>query len=684
MRLRLTRPLSVAAAVLSSVPALAAEPAEPYALDTMVVTGTRQESKQIDLAGNTSVIDRQDIEFTAPQRPAEVLNQLPGVDIQQGSGEEHITAIRSPALNGGAGQGSFLFLEDGIPLRAAGFGNVNGLYEANLEQAGSVEVVRGPGSALYGSNAVHGLINVIPRAPSKDFSGDVDVTGGMFGLWREMASVSDTAGHDGIRLSALDNHESGWRDDTRLDEQKAIARNVWTGSDDTVTSTVSGQNLNQQTGAYITGTDSYLNRSLDKTNPVPNAYRRADSLRGMTRWQHDLNDSLQLDVTPYVRYTEMNFLMHYLPSQAIQQNAHYSFGVQNALYAALDGGHSIILGTDVEYTDGWYTEVQTRGTFNQSGTQSPQGLHYDLDVAAKVVAPYVHSEWQVLEHTRLTAGARLEQTSYDYTNRASTGIFGLYQRPGSRSDSFTTVTPKLGAVQEWQKWLASYVNLSRGARAPQVTDLYELQNKQTVGQVKAETADSAEIGTRGKVLGATFDTTAYWMAKNHYFYRAADGTNVPDGKTLHRGLELAVSAPLAAGFDIGTAASYALHTYAFNRPDSTLINSVRKGSLIPEAPRTMANLRFGYTFLPDMRAELEWVHMGAYFTDNADTHRYGGHELLNIRANAKLNDTVTLHAKVLNLTNRAYADRAAITTTGVDEYFPGAPLTAMVGATLRF
>ena len=683
MRAKVFLALSVIGGSVPPASAMAADGREPYALDTMVVTATRQQGKLLDLAGNTSILDSAAIDFVAPQRPAEILNQLPGVDIQQGSGEEHITAIRSPALNGGAGQGSFRFLEDGVPLRAAGFGNVNGLYEADVEQSGSVEVVRGPGSALYGSNAVHGLINVVPRAPAKQFETDAAATAGMYGLRRVMGSVSDSLGDGGYRISAEDNHDSGWRDNTRLDEQKWIGRQVWSDADDTVTATVSGQNLNQQTGAYINGKDAYLNTALAKTNPVPNAYRRADSLRAMARWQHDLSDTLQLSITPYTRYTEMDFLMHFVPSLAIQKNDHVSVGSQNALYKTIDGGHSVILGTDLEYTEGSYSEVQTKPSFVQGGSSYPQGVHYDLSVNSTVVAPYVHSEWQVLDHTRITAGTRMEATLYDYTNNTTNGIFGLYQRVPDRSDSFFTVTPKLGAVQQWQEWLASYVNLSRGARAPQVTDLYELQNKQRVGQVKPESLDSAEIGTRGTVEGIKFDATAYWMAKEHYFYRAADGTNVPNGKTLHRGLELALTAPLPLGFDATAAGSWALHTYAFNRPDATLINSVRKGTLIPEAPKTLANLRLGHPVTEDSRVEIEWVHMDKYFTDNADTHSYGGHELFNLRASARLTDSLSVNAAVMNLTDRAYADRAAITTTGIDQYFPGSPMTVMVGAKLQ-
>lgn len=684
MRSKMAYGLLLVGATAGALPVLAADPPETSSPEDIVVTGTRQERNLLDLAGNTSVIDTRRIEATMPERPAEILNQVPGLGIQQGSGEEEITAIRSPVLNGGAGQGSVLLLEDGVPLRAAGFGNVNGLYEVNVEQAGGIEVVRGPGSALYGSNALHGLINVIPRAPSPTLESEADVTAGSYGFWQGMATVSDTVGDNGYRFSAEDHHESGWRDDTRMDEQKFVARDIWRNGDDIITATASGQTLNQQTGAYIIGKDTYLDHDLAKTNPVPNAYRRADSVRSMLRWQHNLSDSVQLSVTPYVRYTEMDFLMHFVPSLAIQRNTHYSFGVQNALYKGFDSGHSIILGTDAEYTDGWYNEFQNKATFLQGGNLYPQGLHYNLNVASIVIAPYIHSEWQVLERTRVTAGVRLEETSDDYVNNANSGIFGLYQRPASRSDTFTTVTPKLGAVQLWRPWLASYANLARGARAPQVTDLYELQNKQTVGQVKPETLDSAEIGTRGHLNDLHFDAAAYWMAKNHYFYRAADGTNVPDGKTLHRGVELELTAPLPAGFDIGMAASYALHTYAFNRADSTAINTVIKGTSMPEAPRTIANSRLGYTILPDVRAEIEWVHMGAYFTDNANTHSYGGHELFNLRMTAKISEGLSLHAKILNIADHAYADRAAITTTGLDEYFPGAPRTLLAGVTARF
>ena len=87
--------------------------------------------------------------------------------IQRGSGQESLTALRSPVLTGAGACGAVLVLEDGIPIRPVGTCNVNELFEVNVEQAAAIEVLRGPGSVLYGSSAVHGIINVIPPRPER-------------------------------------------------------------------------------------------------------------------------------------------------------------------------------------------------------------------------------------------------------------------------------------------------------------------------------------------------------------------------------------------------------------------------------------------------------------------------------------------------------------------------------------
>ena len=156
---------------------MASAHAQTAVIDEVIVTTTRTDSLRIDNPGNIATLDPSE---TINLFPVELLNRAPGVHIHRGSGQEHLTAIRSPVLVGGAGAGSFLYLEDGIAMRAPGFANVNALLDAMPQDDGSVEVVRGPGSALYGSNAVHGLVNFI-SAPLDESRASADIAYGSYG-----------------------------------------------------------------------------------------------------------------------------------------------------------------------------------------------------------------------------------------------------------------------------------------------------------------------------------------------------------------------------------------------------------------------------------------------------------------------------------------------------------------------
>jgi outer membrane cobalamin receptor len=148
---------------LAAGPAAAAGPA----LEEIVVTATRSEMRLLDFAGAIGRVEADEIAALGATHHSELMNRVPGVMIQRGSGQESLTAVRSPVLTGAGSCGAFLFLEDGIPLRPVGFCNVNELFEVNSEQAEAVEVIRGTGSALYGSNAVHGIVNVINPLPTQ-------------------------------------------------------------------------------------------------------------------------------------------------------------------------------------------------------------------------------------------------------------------------------------------------------------------------------------------------------------------------------------------------------------------------------------------------------------------------------------------------------------------------------------
>ncbi|PHS31831.1 MAG: TonB-dependent receptor [Methylophaga sp.] len=674
---------------LASASATTMVSADNLNLDELVVTGTRSETSLLDLAGNTGKISESEIDLVRADHIEEVINRIPGVMIQRGNGQEHLTSIRSPVLTGGAGAGSFLFLQDGIPLRAAGFANVNGLFEAFSEQAGSIEVVRGPGSALYGSNAVHGLVNVITRAPSLDLERSIDMSVGPHDLYKTKATVSNTMGKHGYRLSFNGTTDGGYIDESGFDQQKLNFRYDYLGDVNSVTTIFTATNLNQETAGYTEGFNSYRDtHQVKATNSNPDAYRDAKSTRLSVRWDHDLSDDSYFTITPYFRSTELDFLMHFLPGTPVEKNEHQSVGLLASYTKEFEGGHKVIVGTDFEYTQGELSEVQEGATVFG---RFVQGVHYDYDVDATVIAPYVHSEWQLAEKTRMTAGLRFEHTRYEYDNNTTGGLnFGAFQRPEDSNDTFNNLSPKLGFTHLVAEDTSIFTNIARGNRAPQTTDLYRIRNTQINGEADSEKVDSFEIGIRKVGNGIQYEITTFYMKKKDHFFRDSTGDNVPNGKTTHYGIELGAFIPLGEKFDLAGSFTYARHQYDFDNvgTDPNGSNSINDGDDIDTAPRHIGNLRLGWNIKPSSRLELEWLHVGRYYTDSGNVHSYNGHDLLNLRAQHQVNKNVTLYGRISNLLNTDYAERADYNYVNAfnntDRYFVGEQAAVHIGASYNF
>jgi iron complex outermembrane receptor protein len=195
---------------------------------------------------------------------------------------------------------------------------------------------------------------------------------------------------------------------------------------------------------------------------------------------------------------------------------------------------------------------------------------------------------------------------------------------------------------------------------------------------------SYEIGARGVVAGISFDVDAYLMHKDHYFFRDADGYNVPNGKTLHRGVELSFNAPLFWHFALDGSWTYAVHTYEFNRPvTSSATEVITKGNDMDSAPRVLGNLRLEWQPLSSLHTELQWTHVGRYYTDAANQHTYPGHDVLDLRASWQATDTLKVHGAIRNLTDVLYATRADY-AFGHARYFPGETRAYEVGLEVAF
>ena len=646
--------------------------------EAVVVTAERRDQRADEAPLSITALGGEDLNFIRPDHISEALSRAPGVSLHRGSGAEHLTAIRSPVLTGGAGAGSFLFLENGVPIRSAGFANINGLFDAHYEIAGRIEIVRGPSGALYGANAIHGVINVLSPEPSEEVSLFAEIFGDTEDRYKWKSVVSGTNGRHGFLAGASVVSEAGYRRDASLDQQKLTLRHLFEGDGVRADTIFSFDNLEQETAGFIFGEDALLDRTRRRENQFPGAYRDVKSARLQSTIEIEKSAATTIKVTPYGRWNQMEFPQHFLPSNALENNSHWSVGVQSAVYHDA-GAFSLIAGIDAEYTDGTLREFQSRPTI----FSFTQGLHYDYQVSAINASGFVQGAYAISDRTELTAAVRVDGAIYDYDNRTDSGVVGRFLRLDDQSDRFVTASPKVSLRHELSDDVTSYVSYARGARPPQTTDLYRLQINQTGDRARPETIDAFEAGLRASAgARASLALSGFFMEKRNFFFRDADGFNVTNGKTRHLGVEADVRVLLAEGLTLESAVTYAAHTYRFDRPVRRATEAIAFGDDIDTSPRVLANTRLKWRPVSRIALEAEWVSVGSYFTDAANDHEYGGHNLLHLRGEADLTDAIAAFVTLRNVTDELYAERADF-AFGNDRFFPGEERTFGFGLRAR-
>ena len=322
-----------------------------------LVTATRQEIDPASLPLAWSAIDENALQLTGQIHINEIMQQVPGAWISRGNGQESLTSLRSPVLTGSGSCGAFFMAADGISLRAPGFCNVNQLFDANSEQAERIEVIKGPATALYGSNAMHGVINILSAAPTTEKDHNIALEAGPHDYYRAKYRFSNTYGDHGVSLRLNGTSDGGYKDDSGYDQQKMTLRHDYHGERVDTQTVLDYANLNQETAGFIQGFEAYKDDSVKKSNPNPEAFRDAWSLRLHSNIGWELNDRNRLTLTPYLRDNEMEFLQHFLPWKPLEENGHSSVGLRSTLHTEGDI-YSWINGVDLEYTDGWLKETQ--------------------------------------------------------------------------------------------------------------------------------------------------------------------------------------------------------------------------------------------------------------------------------------------------------------------------------------
>ncbi len=178
-------------------------------LDTKVIFSASKRAQTIDDSPNAiSVVTADDIKAMGAVNLIDVFRRLPGVYVYVRSGNNPLLSIRGRSSGYPSG---YLLLIDGVSIYDATNGGIDwSRAPVVLEDIERIELIRGPGGTLYGSNAFYGVINVITKRPENDSTVRSVTTGGTQGVVQQYASASIKSDTAAFRLSGKFQQSDGF------------------------------------------------------------------------------------------------------------------------------------------------------------------------------------------------------------------------------------------------------------------------------------------------------------------------------------------------------------------------------------------------------------------------------------------------------------------------------------------
>ena len=242
-------------------------------MEEVVVTATKTEEKRKDIANSVTIIDAYDIAESSARSVGELVANEPGVDWRirgnyGGASEEiHIRGMGADATQ---------VVVNGVVLNSPSFGSAD-VSQVPLNNIERIEVVKGPGSVLYGSGAMGGTVNIITKRPNRDsMSATAEVGYGTESSYQISAEQGMFVTDDfGYYLTANLRETDGFRDNSDL-EHTDVSLNLILDKGETL-----------DVSLYA----DYVNRDYGLPGPKPPA-ATADYFIGETKFYNSESSSL--------------------------------------------------------------------------------------------------------------------------------------------------------------------------------------------------------------------------------------------------------------------------------------------------------------------------------------------------------------------------------------------------------
>lgn len=489
----------MAVAAIFAAPAAFAQVLTPVSED-VVVSATLSPETRPDTPASVTVITREEIEKSGKRDVLELLRGVPGVDVVQSGDAGKVTSVFVRGTN----STQTLVLVDGVAVNSPYFSGYDfaALSTQNVER---IEVARGPFSALYGSDAIGGVISIFRRGATAGPSARVTAAAGNSAFHEETLFASARAGDAGFTVSGRNAHDAG-------DAQRIGGATV--------------DNDGWRDGNGSASVDWTPSSAFAAGFQVDRMFARSEvpSDSGLP--------------TPH-RYTDFSQTLWTLPFRVEASE-------RDRLVGSLYDVELHPTAVDPDDTSGFFqseTRATTRGArlvdtwrVSEANTLSAAGSYARSAVESSGASGTIiatHREWT------WGAGAEDQISLWDGRLRAVAGIrYDRYSTFGSSTNPRLSVLWTLGAAGSLR---ASY---GTGFRAPSIGELYY----PFFGNpgLKPERSRSWEIGFLRSAGPATLDVAVFRNdIRDLIQYDVVRQTNNNIGRARTEGVEASASAPVS-------------------------------------------------------------------------------------------------------------------------------------------
>lgn len=591
-------PSALAIAIAAFLPATAFAQSDEAALDEVVVTGTRTEVAIEDSLVPAQVITRDEIDRSQAHSLAQLLNGRAGVSVsnQGGLGKISLLNLR------GAEADHVLVLIDGVRIGSATAG-LPALQDLPLEQIERIEIVRGPRSSLYGSEAIGGVIQIFTRRGSDGLSRHFKLGGGSHDL-----------------------HEAGGGFAYR-------GERGWIGADGAYQST---DGINACRGTAGDAANPW-GAGCFADEPDRDGYRNVSlHVRGGYRF----TDALSAEANVLDAQGDNEFDGSWTNRSKVRQQV---LGGKLAFAPSEKFALNVTVGRNRDDSDDYHDDLHA----SVFGTRRDQAaVQADIAVAAGQLLS-VGADWQrdeVTSDTDFVIDERDNKAAFvEYQ-----GTFGAHRLQASLrnddNDQFgehTTGSAGYGySFGNGFKLTASYAT---GFKAPSFNDLYYPGFSNPDLEPEASKSANLGIAQYGNGWNWTFNVYETRVEDLIAYDTLLFLPNNID-KARIRGAELTVDATLW-GWDVSTQLSH-----ADPRNDSGNAND---GNLLPRRPRNTARVDLDRAF-GAFRVGLTGFGADHRYDEVANLTRLPGYGTLDLRVAYAINGQWTLQAQARNVFDREY------------------------------